>query len=78
MTSLAELRPTSVEVLARGPGRCVTAECKLTEREFGGGCRVPGLLRRVSWQRLVAALARAPELGYLTATLGRKYGLAPA
>ena len=27
--------PTSVDVLARGPGRCVTAECKLTEREFG-------------------------------------------
>ena len=43
-----------------------------------GSCRVPGLLRRVSWQRIVAALARAPELGYLTATLVKKYGLVPA
>lgn len=190
VTTLAEPRPTSVDVLARGPGGCVAVECKLTEHDFGkcsrtrrengrgplcdgtyrhqqgrrtrcalteigirywdhlptlfdwpahrdhapcpfgatyqlarnalaatvtadgetalneghalviydarnprfakngtaamqwqmaaGSCRVPGLLRRVSWQRIVAALARAPELGYLTTTLGRKYGLAPA
>lgn len=28
-------------------------------------CRIPGLTRRLSWQRLVGALAAAPELAYL-------------
>ena len=40
-------------------------------------CRVPGLLRRLSWQRLMAALARAPELAYLVDDVERKYGLKP-
>ena len=38
-------------------------------------CRVPGLMRRVSWQRLMLAIARAPELAYLVDGVGRKYGL---
>lgn len=38
-------------------------------------CRVPGLMRRVSWQRLMPAIARAPELAYLVDGVGRKYGL---
>ena len=38
-------------------------------------CRVPGLMRRVSWQRLMLAIARAPELVYLVDGVGRKYGL---
>ena len=38
-------------------------------------CRVPGLMRRVSWQRLMLAVARAPELAYLVDGVGRKYGL---
>ena len=37
--------------------------------------RVPGLLRRLSWQRLMPALARAPELSYLVDVMEGKYGL---
>ena len=40
-------------------------------------CRVPGLLRRLSWQRLLRALTRAPELTYLVDSAGMKYGLEP-
>ena len=40
-------------------------------------CRVPGLIRRLSWQRLIANLNGAPELGYLVENLGKKYGLMP-
>ena len=38
-------------------------------------CKVPGLIRRLSWQRLTGALARAPELAYLVAALEEKYGI---
>ena len=40
-------------------------------------CRKPGLFRRVTWQRVAAALAAAPELAYLTAGLEGKYGITP-
>ena len=40
-------------------------------------CRMPGLLRRLSWQRLMAAVARAPELAYLVEGVSEKYGLEP-
>ena len=40
-------------------------------------CKVPGLIRRLSWQRLVDALTCAPELDYLVAGLGGKYGIRP-
>ena len=40
-------------------------------------CRIPGLLRRASWQRLLAALAGAGELSYLIDDLEAKYGLRP-
>ena len=40
-------------------------------------CRVPGLLRRLSWQRLLAAIAPASELAYLADGLREKYGLEP-
>ena len=40
-------------------------------------CRVPGLVRRLSWQRLLTALSRAPELDYLIVGLAGKYGLKP-
>ena len=38
-------------------------------------CRVPGLIRRLSWQRLTGALAGAPEFAYLVAALEEKYGI---
>ena len=40
-------------------------------------CRMPGLLRRLSWQRLMTAISRAPELGYLVQGISQKYGLEP-
>lgn len=40
-------------------------------------CRMPGLLRRLSWQRLIAALSAAPELTYLVDGVREKYGLEP-
>ena len=42
-----------------------------------GTCRVPGLIRRLSWQRLVGALTGAPEFTYLVAGLEGKYGIRP-
>ena len=40
-------------------------------------CCVPGFLRRLSWQRLMAAIARAPELEYLIKRVRKKYGIEP-
>lgn len=40
-------------------------------------CRIPGLVRRVSWQRITASLTAAPELKYLVAGLNEKYGISP-
>ena len=40
-------------------------------------CRVPGLIRRLSWQRLVNAFTCAPELAYLLSGLEGKYGIRP-
>ena len=40
-------------------------------------CLVPGFMRRLSWQRLMAVLARAPELAYLVDGVGRKCGFRP-
>ena len=40
-------------------------------------CRMPGLLRRLSWQRLMAAVAQAPELRYLVNGVREKYGIDP-
>ena len=37
--------------------------------------QIPGLLRRLSWQKLLTALAQAPELTYLTENLKNKYGI---
>lgn len=38
-------------------------------------CLVPGLLRRVSWQRLLGFIAPAPELAWLVDGLREKYGI---
>ena len=40
-------------------------------------CRVPGLIRRLSWQRLVGTLKCAPEFTYLLVGLEGKYGIRP-
>jgi len=38
---------------------------------------VPGLLRRLSWQRLVTIVAKALDLAWLVDALRDEYGLAP-
>ena len=40
-------------------------------------CRMPGLLRRLSWQRLMAVVSGASELRYLVDGVRDKYGLEP-
>ena len=40
-------------------------------------CRVPGLIRHLSWQRLIDAFTCAPELAYLVSGLEGKYGIRP-
>ena len=46
-------------------------------RAAAEACRVPGLLRRLSWQRVMAALAHGPEFAYLVDGVERKYGIKP-
>lgn len=41
-------------------------------------CLVPGLMRRISWQRLLRFIAAEPDLTWLVDGLREKYGLAPA
>lgn len=40
--------------------------------------RIPGLVRSVGWQPLMAAVARAPEFRYLVDGVERKYGIEPS
>ncbi len=40
-------------------------------------CRIPGLIRCLSWQRLANALDTSPDLAYLVAGLQEKYGISP-
>lgn len=58
---------------AFGEGRKARKQLESVE----AACRVPGLVRRLSWQRLLTAVSRAPELDYLVAALAGKYGLKP-
>ena len=39
--------------------------------------RVPGLLRRLSWQRLLRVLEASADLSYLVEAINQKYGLKP-
>ena len=62
----------------RNPAFADGGEAERQWRDALVACRVPGLLRRVSWQRLAAALAVAPELAWLAEGLRAKYGIEPA
>ena len=52
-------------------------EARTLDTEPHRGTHVPGLIRRLSWQRLVDAFTCAPELAYLLAGLEGKYGITP-
>ncbi len=75
------LDPNSGHVLivcdARNPDYAPGGKAYQQYESALGDCRVPGLIRRLSWQRLVGALARAPEMAYLVAGLEEKYGIRP-
>ena len=63
---------------ARNPAFAKGGEAYRQWRGALVACRVPGLLRRVSWQRLASAIAAAPELAWLAEGLRAKYGIEPA
>ena len=62
---------------ARNPEFLPNGAAETQWRAATMACRVPGLLRRLSWQRLAAELIRAPELTYLVDGIRLKYGLIP-
>ena len=81
LTQDGELNPATGHALVVYDARNPEFRCDgRAERQWGlaiAACRVPGLMRRLSWQRLMAAIGRAPELAYLVDGVGRKYGLQP-
>ena len=60
---------------ARNPAFQSGGEAERQWRDALAACRAPGLLRRISWQRLAAAFAPAPDLAWLAAGLRAKYGI---
>ena len=77
----ARFDPMSGHVLtvydARNPEFAPGGAARRQYDSANAACRIPGLFRCVTWQRVAAALAATPELAYLTAGLEGKYGIAP-
>ena len=79
LTPEGELNPTGGHVLnvydnrnpAFQPGGKAWSQWQATVSD----CRYQGLLRRLSWQRLLTFLADGPEMAYLVYGLRDKYGL---
>ena len=63
---------------ARNPTFREGGEAERQWRNTLVACRIPGLLRRVSWQRLAAAAAEVPDLAWLAEGLRTKYGIKPS
>ena len=62
---------------ARNPEFAAGGEAERQYESAVRACRVPGLIRRLSWQRLADAFTCAPELAYLLGGLEGKYGIRP-
>ena len=81
LTPDGKLDPTGGHTLvvydARNPKFQGDGKAERQWRVLVDACRVPGLMRRLSWQRLMAAIVHAPELAYLVDGVGKKYGLEP-
>ena len=81
LTPDGELDPDQGHVLviydARNPSFQGGGKAEEQWKAVAVACRVPGLVRRVSWQRLMAALADTAGLAYLVDGVGKKYGLEP-
>ena len=81
LTPDGQLGPGQGHVLvvydARNPSFRGEAKAEQQWKAVVASCRVPGLVRRVSWQRLMAAIADTQELAYLVDGVAEKYGLEP-
>ncbi len=79
LTPEGELNPTGGHVLNvydnRNPAFQPNGRAWTQWQAGISDCRYHGLLRRLSWQRLLTSLADAPELAYLVDGLREKYGL---
>ena len=62
---------------ARNPEFQVEGEAERQWNQAVVACRMPGLLRRLSWQHLMTAIAYAPELKYLVNGVKGKYDIEP-
>lgn len=62
---------------ARNPEFQGGGEAQRQWNQAVAACRMPGFLRRLSWQRLMTAITRAPELEYLVKDVTEKYGIEP-
>ena len=60
---------------ARNPEFHHCGKAEIQWQKAVSACLVPGLFRRLSWQRLASGLARAPELSHLVCGLRMKYGI---
>ena len=62
---------------ARNPEFAAGGTAQRQYEAASAACRVPGLIRRLSWQRLAGGLTGVGELAYLVAGLEGKYGIKP-
>jgi hypothetical protein len=62
---------------ARNPSMREGGEATRQWADAMAACRVPGLLRRISWQNVSAALCASPDLHWLVEGLAAKYGIEP-
>ncbi|MDE2811314.1 MAG: hypothetical protein OXN90_23090 [Gemmatimonadota bacterium] len=79
LTPHGELDPTGGHALiiydARNPEFQDGGKATKQWNKAVSACRVQGLLRRLSWQRLMTAFACVPELKYLVNGVKDKYGI---
>ena len=62
---------------ARNPEFQGGGEAERQWNQAVAACRMPGFLRRLSWQRLMTTFACVPELKYLVDGVREKYGIEP-
>ena len=76
----AGIDPDSGHVLvvydARNPEFALGGAAQRQYDAISAASRIPGLIRRVSWQHVTGCLGAAPELAYLVTALSEKYGIA--
>ncbi|MCH8113112.1 MAG: hypothetical protein IH905_14360 [Proteobacteria bacterium] len=62
---------------ARNPAFQAGGEADRQWETAVAACLMPGLLRRLSWQRLLTFMAAAPDMAWLVEDLQEKYALVP-